>query len=74
MPNKQLIQRLREAFNLSESMVSDEKVLISTRDTMIRHGIELNMACEGFADVLKRELEKIGARMPKNFIRGRVDQ
>ena len=54
-------------------MVSDEKVLVSTRDTMTRHGIELNLACEGFGDALKRELEKIGAKMPKNFISGRID-
>ena len=70
MPNKELIQRLREAFNLPESMVSDEKVLVSTRDTMKRHGIELNMACENFAGALKEELEKI--RMPNRFISGRV--
>lgn len=74
MPNKQLIQRLREAFNLPEDMVSDEKVLVSTKDTMTRHGIELNMACHDFANALKRELEKIGAKTPRRFIDGRVDQ
>ena len=73
MPNKQLIKRLREVFNLPESMVSDEKVLVSTRDTMWRHGIELDMACHYFADALKKEVEKIAAKMPVNFIRGRVD-
>ena len=73
MPNKQLIKRLREAFNLPESMVSDEKVLVSTRDTMRRHGIVLDMACHDFASALRRELEKIAAKMPVNFIRGRVD-
>ncbi len=74
LPNKQLIQRLREAFNLPESMVSDEKVLVATKDTLTRHGIELNMACKDFAGALKRELEKIKAKMPRNFISGRVDQ
>ncbi len=73
MPNKQLIQRLREAFNLPESMVSDEKVLVATKDTMKRHGIELNMACQGFAGALKREMGKIAERMPVHFINGRVD-
>lgn len=73
MPNKQLIKRLRRAFNLPESMVSDEKVLVSTRDTIRRHGIVLDMACHDFANALKGEVEKIAARMPVNFIRGRVD-
>ena len=73
MPNKQLIQRLREAFNLPESMVSDEKVLVSTRDTMTRHGIEAGMAFSDLADALKREFRKVAAKMPVNFISGKVD-
>ena len=73
MSNKQLIQRLREAFNLPESMVSDEKVLVSTRDTMARHGIEEGMAFSDLADALKRELRKVAVKMPVNFINGRGD-
>ena len=74
MPNKQLIQRLREAFNLPEGMVSDEKVLVATKDTLIRAGVELNMAGEALVDALKKEFARIAAKMPKNFISGRVDQ
>jgi hypothetical protein len=73
MPNKQLIQRLREAFNLPESMVSDEKILVSTKDTLTRGGIEAGIAFSDLADALKMEFEKIRARMPANFISGRVD-
>ena len=73
MPNKQLIKRLREVFNLPESMVSDEKILVSTKDTLTRHGIEAEMAFSDLADALKKELGKVAARMPVNFIRGRVD-
>jgi hypothetical protein len=78
MPNKQLIQRLREAFNLPESMVSDEKVLVATKDTLIRAGVEFNMAVEPLIDDLidgmKKDFARIKAKMPKNFISGRVDQ
>ena len=73
MPNKQLIQRLREAFNLPESMVSDEKVLVSTKDTFTRHGIEAGMAFGDLADALKKEFRKAVAKLPVNFISGRVD-
>lgn len=73
MPNKQLIQRLREAFNLPESMVSDEKILISTKDTLTRAGIEFNMAGEVLIDALKKEFTRIAAKMPVNFISGRFD-
>lgn len=73
MPNKQLIQRLREAFNLPESMVSDEKLLVATKDTMTRAGIELNMAREPLIDALKNEFSKVAAKMPRNFMSGRVD-
>lgn len=78
MPNKQLIQRLREAFNLPESMVSDEKLLVATKDTLIRAGVEFNMAFEDLGDslidALKKDFERIKAKMPRNFISGRVDQ
>ena len=74
MPNKQLIQRLREAFNLPESMVSDERVLVATKDTLIRAGVELNMAREPLVDALKTEFARVAAKMPINFISGRVDQ
>ena len=77
MPNKQLIQRLREAFNLPESMVSDEKVLVATKDTLIRAGIEFNMSWEvvvdDLIDALKKDFARIKAKMPVNFINGRVD-
>ena len=73
MSNKQLIKRLREAFNLPESMVSDEKILVSTKDTLTRHGIEAGMAFSDLTDALKKELGKMRARMPVNFISGRVD-
>ncbi len=74
MPNKQLIQRLREAFNLPESMVSDEKVIVATKDTLIRAGVEFNMAAKPLIEALKEELRRIAAKMPANFINGRVDQ
>ena len=54
-------------------MVSDEKILVSTKDTLTRHGIEAGMAFGDLADALKKELGKVAARMPVNFIRGRVD-
>ena len=73
MPNKQLIQRLREAFNLPESMVSDEKLLVATKDTLTRAGIELDMAREPLIDALKDEFARVAAKMPRNFISGRVD-
>lgn len=73
MPNKQLIQRLREAFNLPESMVSDEKIFVCTKDTLIRAGVEFNIAGEALVDALKKEFSRITAKMPVNFIRGRVD-
>ena len=77
MPNKQLIQRLREAFNLPESMVSDEKVLAATKDTLIRAGVEFNMAAEVVVDdlitVMKKDFERIRAKIPVNFINGRID-
>ena len=72
MPNKQLIQRLHEAFSLPENMVSDEKVLVCTKDTLIRAGVEFNMATEPLIDALKEEFRRIAAKMPVNFIRGRV--
>lgn len=73
MPNKQLIKRLREAFNLPESMVSDEKLLVCTKDTLIRAGVEFNMAAEPLIDALKEEFRRIAAKMPVNFIRGSLD-
>lgn len=73
MPNKQLIQRLRKAFNLPESMVSDEKILVSTKDTLTRAGIELNMEGEVLIDALKKEFTRITSKMPVNFINERVN-
>ncbi len=56
---RRLIKTIRERLSLTEDMVTDEDILKSTKGTVLRAGIELNLACRDFSIVLRREIKKV---------------
>jgi hypothetical protein len=52
MNQARLIARLRQAFNLSESEMSDEDLLESSKGTITRSVVEFGIAMEDFKQVM----------------------
>ena len=55
---EELIKRLREYYDLSEDMVSDENLLATSKGSYARCRIELNMEIENCINTINCEIKK----------------
>ena len=57
MKKTELIDRLRDYFNLNHEQATDEEILIASKGTIARASIELNMAYSEFWSEVKKALK-----------------
>jgi len=56
---QRLISALREKLDVTEEMVSDDKILLETTGTLIRKGIELDFAFKDLSQVFKESIPSV---------------